>query len=80
MGALFKKGIKGIKLNVEQMLYLEKPVLFKTENTTLYPFVEKDITLKADGIPPVSPEGFKLFGDIVFKSSDITIGIQRFFK
>ena len=80
MGALFKKGIKGIKLNVEQMLYLEKPVSFKTENTTLYPFVEKEITLKSDGIPPVSPEGFKLFGDIIFKSSDITIGIQRFFK
>ena len=80
MGALFKKGIKGIKLKVEQMLYLEKPVSFKTENTTLYPFVEKEITLKTDGIPPVSPEGFKLFGDIIFKSSDITIGIQRFFK
>ena len=80
MGALFKKGIKGIKLNVDEFLYLDKPVAFKTYKTELYPFVEKEITLKAKSIPPVCPDGFKLFGELRFKDGSITLGFHRFFK
>ncbi|BBB31900.1 conserved hypothetical protein [Thermotomaculum hydrothermale] len=80
MGALFKKGIKGIKLHVDKMLYLNNPVVFSTEKANLYPFVEKEFTLKANSIPPVCPEGYRLFGDVVFKSSDLIIGVKRFFQ
>ena len=80
MGALFKKGIKGIKLHVDRILYLDKPVSFEPTKVTLYPFIEKEITLKATSIPPVCPEGYKLYGDVVFKSGKLVIGVNRFFK
>ncbi len=80
MGALFKKGTKGIKLHVEKMLYLENQVSFNSKKVTLYPFVKKEITLKALSIPPVCPEGYRLFGDIVFNSGDLIIGIKRFYR
>ncbi len=80
MGALFKKGIKGIKLNVERYLYLDKKVDFASKSVKFYPFVEKEIVLKANSIPPVCPDGYKLFGSIVFKKGKVITGIKRFFK
>lgn len=80
IGALFKKGIKGIKLNINRWLYLDNPVSFKPETAILYPFVEKEITLEATKVPPVCPEGYRLFGEIYFKDGKITLGAHKFFK